>query len=365
MPVCSQCHKKSPAGSTECKFCKTPFPPSGGDQVKTRVFEGSQQDRELAQDEVVSSTCPNCGFENQAGASICSNCETSLELPKDVFGETQINVDLKEKGRPQDQPLPKRYQVVKELGRGGMGVVYHVRDSSLFKRDLALKLMSESLLQSTQARERFGKEVEAAQSLTHENIVKVFHLDKHEDRDYFTMEYVPGRSLRDLIEERKTSGGKFSYEEACLLLQPVLAALTHAHRKGVIHRDLKPENIMVSGELPEVSVKVLDFGLARIMSPLTAQMMDMALYMCPEHLAEKQEVGPCCDLFSIGVILYELLTGELPCGIFDLPSEILPGIPSALDALIVSVLSKKMEKRPQTAKELAAEFETILTADHE
>jgi formylglycine-generating enzyme required for sulfatase activity/tRNA A-37 threonylcarbamoyl transferase component Bud32 len=261
--------------------------------------------------------------------------------------------------------------MVRELGCGGMGVVYLVRDRLLRGKEFALKAISPTLVDHPEARDRFVREVLAAQELAHESIIRVFGLDEEAGQPFFTMDYVPGRSLRELMEERKKESRTFSLEEANKIMQPVLSALEYAHsrRPIVVHRDVKPENIMVTGEFPDIQVKVLDFGLAKILSPsrFTSSVMSMgtAYYMSPEQLGGKAEVDERSDIFSTGVVLYELLTGKIPSGRFKLPSEIISGLPVALDEVVDKVLQPEPSDRFQSALEMSQGLEEVLPKEQQ
>ena len=260
----------------------------------------------------------------------------------------------------------------RELGRGGMGVVYLVKDQKLHGKEVALKLISADLTDSHQGQERFVQEVLAAQELQHANIVRVFHLDEVAGQSFFTMEYVPGRSLREVVEERKRQGKTFSLKECAAVLMPVLKALHHAHTQTspVIHRDIKPDNIIVTGDFPTPQVKVLDFGLAKMLSPskltTTAMTMGTAYYMAPEQVQGAKDIDQRADLFSVGVVFYEMLTGQVPSGRFKLPAEMNPELPAEIDDLMDRVLQQHPNDRYASARELAGALERVVqTADEE
>ncbi|MEW5911076.1 MAG: bifunctional serine/threonine-protein kinase/formylglycine-generating enzyme family protein [Thermodesulfobacteriota bacterium] len=261
-----------------------------------------------------------------------------------------------------------RFEVVRELGRGGMGQVLLVRDRLLKGQEVALKLISPELVALPEAQDRFAQEVLAARLLSHPNIVKVHDSHEFEGRRFFTMEYVSGRSLRELLEERRGADQVFKFEEALSLLLPVLDALGHAHGQGVIHRDLKPDNVVVTGEYPGWRVKVLDFGLAKMLSPskLTSSALSMgtAYYMSPEQLSASRDVGPASDIYSVGVVLYELLTGKVPQGRFRLPGEVMPGLPPEIDEVIDKALQAEAGDRYQTAGELVEALGRVLEPGH-
>jgi formylglycine-generating enzyme required for sulfatase activity len=300
-------------------------------------------------------TCPQCEDVNPAGSKFCDHCGFSLTSlpPKEGFGKTRL-VD------PNDLTvftagslIANRYEVLRELGRGGMGAVYLVADEKLAREEMALKIISPALVNSPEIQRRFVQEVIASQKLFHENIIRVHHLDETRGLQFFTMEFLPGKSLREVMVERFNQGKVFDLAEAVAVLSPVLSALTHAHSKNVIHRDLKPENIILDGDFsdPDISVKVLDFGLARIMSPSrmtsSAVALGTAYYMSPEQLAGKGDVDHRTDLFAAGVIFYELLTGKIPTGRFKLPSQLNPELPKAIDDIVDQALASEPDERFQ------------------
>src|SRR5215208_3987423 len=204
--------------------------------------------------------------------------------------------------------LDNRYDVVRPLGSGGMGEVYLAHDEVL-DRDVALKMLRMHYAGDDEFAERFKREAMSAASLSHPNIVQVY--DRGETADgisYIAMEYVSGGTLREQIEER----GPFEARRAAAVAAQIADALGAAHERGVIHRDIKPQNVMVtsSGHL-----KVTDFGIARAASAVTSSasgaVFGTAGYISPEQ-AMGEPVGPASDLYSLGIVLYEMLTGELP-----------------------------------------------------
>lgn len=230
--------------------------------------------------------CRACHKENRPEAEACEFCGVPMIDDPSRFQPTvPVNgVVVPDSGLQNGALIAGRYLVERELGRGGMGVVYLVKDQKLHGKEMALKLISADLTASAQAKDRFVQEVLAVQDLTHPNVVKVFHLDETAGQNFFTMEYLPGRSLREIITERFASGDKFSLEECESILLPVLEALEYSHGQPspVIHRDIKPDNIIVSGSLSSPQIKVLDFGLAKVLAPSqhtsTAMTMGTAYY---------------------------------------------------------------------------------------
>lgn len=310
--------------------------------------------------------CPVCYKDNPPEAEFCEFCRLPLPDPSTRFQKTDLvsGAAVSDAEFAKGSLIANRYLVMRELGRGGMGVVYLVKDQQLHDKEVALKLISTELTANEHARERFVQEVLAAQQLSHPNVVKVFHLDQWNGQSFFTMEYVPGRSLRVIIEARKHEGRLLSLEETKAILIPVLDALHHAHTQPfpVIHRDIKPDNIIVAGKFPSPQVKVLDFGLAKMCSAskltATAVSMGTAYYMAPEQVQGGQDIDPRADLFSAGVVFYEMLTGSIPTGFFSMPSEISEGLSPSVDEVIKRTLQQNPGKRFSSA----VEFENALCA---
>ncbi|MDQ5809944.1 MAG: protein kinase, partial [Actinomycetota bacterium] len=206
------------------------------------------------------------------------------------------------------QLVDNRYRIVQPLGNGGMAEVYLAHDDIL-DRDVALKVMSGRYAGDEEFVERFKREAQSAAALSHPNIVSIFDRGAAEDGTYYiAMEYLPGGTLKDRITKR----GAIPPRTAAAVALQIAGALCAAHERGVIHRDIKPHNILIteSGD-----VKVTDFGIARAASSSTmtrtGSILGTAHYISPEQ-AMGEPVGPASDLYSLGVVLYEMLTGELP-----------------------------------------------------
>jgi len=205
--------------------------------------------------------------------------------------------------------MPKRishYEILEILGEGGMGVVYKALDTEQGKT-VALKVMSRRSLQDEEIRRRFLREAQVGTTLVHPNVVKIFEVGEQEGEYFITMEYVEGRTLRHLLKE-----GPLAPEKVVEIGIAAGEALKEAHNMGIIHRDIKSENIMLT---PQGDVKVMDFGLAKVQdaSLLTreGQVVGTAAYMSPEQ-AIGEAFDHRTDIFSLGIVLYELLTGKLP-----------------------------------------------------
>jgi ankyrin repeat protein/predicted Ser/Thr protein kinase len=243
-------------------------------------------------------------------------------------------------------------EILELLGQGGMGVVYKARQISL-DRLVALKLLNIPDSAGPDFAERFSREARALASLSHASIVTVYDFGHAGDRYYLLMEYVDGADLHRLIR-----GGEIEPRQALEMVSHICDALQFAHESGVVHRDIKPENILVDRK---GRVKIADFGLAKILgrpadtTRLTGahQAMGTAHYMAPEQLERPLEVDHRADIYSLGVVFYELLTGELPIGRFQPPSRKIE-----VDVRIDDVVLKTLEKEPQMRYQHARDIKT-------
>ena len=263
-----------------------------------------------------------------------------------------------------------RYQIISELGRGSMGVVYHGFDP-VIGRTVAIKTMLTEGLTSQEFREfksRFQREAQAAGVLSHPNIVNVFDYGEDNGVLYLIMEYLEGKSLEKLIEEQ----GMLPIETIIPMFDQVCGALDHAHQHDIVHRDIKPANIMI---LDNGLVKVTDFGIAKMMSmgmTQAGQVLGTPNYMSPEQVKGRQIDGRS-DIFSLGIILYDLVTGEMPFGgqnittvIYKIinenpipPRELDATIHPGLSYVICKALAKSPDERYQTCRELADDLKNF------
>src|SRR5215211_64321 len=263
----------------------------------------------------------------------------------------------------------ERYEISHLLGAGGMGRVYLARDRSL-SRDVALKVLDERHAENPEFVERFRREAKAAASLSHPNMLTVYDAGEDDETPYIAMEYLPGGTLKNRIQER----GALPPRVAAGVTFEVANALTAAHEKSIVHRDIKPENVLVTDQ---GHAKVGDFGIARAATATAITETDLILgsirYLSPEQ-AKGEKVGPPSDLYSLGVVLYEMLTGRVP---FDeenpiatamkhvteeptSPRELDPTIPKALEAITLKLLKKDPKQRYGSATELAEDLEQLL-----
>ncbi|HHY33424.1 MAG TPA: Stk1 family PASTA domain-containing Ser/Thr kinase [Firmicutes bacterium] len=265
-----------------------------------------------------------------------------------------------------EEVLGTRYRILSRVGEGGMAEVYRARDSVL-NRIVAVKVLRPQFASDEEFVERFRREAQAAASLSHPNIVSIYDVGQDGDRYYIVMEYVSGKSLKDLIREE----GPLAPEKAAGIACQILAALDHAHKNNIVHRDIKPHNILVT---PEGAVKVTDFGIARATSTSalteTGTIIGTVNYFSPEQ-ARGETVGIGSDIYSLGVVLYEMLTGRVPfkgdtpiaIALQHLqntaisPSELNPRVPRELGRIVMKALEKDPSKRYQNARDMVRALE--------
>ena len=254
------------------------------------------------------------------------------------------------------RPIIPGYECVQLLGRGGMGEVWRANQLSL-GRTVAVKILSPTLAVEPDFVRRFERESSALATLANPNIVSVFDRGSANGHWYFVMEFVEGRSLRERFTDARPSR-----MELLRLVAQVARAVDYAHQKGVIHRDLKPENVLIDHT---GAAKVADFGLAgmsevgRSSLTMTAVAMGTAHYMAPEQRRDAKNVDGRADLYSLGVMLYELLCGEVPAGRFASPREKLPELDPRLDSLVMRLLEQDPTRRPARASEVAEVLERV------
>lgn len=321
--------------------------------------------------------CPSCGFGFDASGgsagrrSVCPRCRQSF----DAFaaGDT-VDLGAAAPAGTASRVGPhspvgsavgrqfEEYRIIDEVGRGAMGVVYKAIQETL-DRPVALKMIAAGEAARGKEIKRFLREAAAVARLRHPNIVTIYELDVHEGIYYFTMDYVEGRSLRELVGEGGTEP-----REAARIAEKVARALEHAHRRGIVHRDLKPANVIVE---PSGEPVITDFGLAfdvRRAEDPDGEAAGTPLYMAPEQvLGLPAAAGPACDIYSLGAVLYELLTGRAPFEAGTVreileavaraeprsPRRLRSGLDPALCAIVMKCLAKAPEERYSSAEELA------------
>jgi non-specific serine/threonine protein kinase len=248
--------------------------------------------------------CPNCQTENTESARFCSHCATSL-LPSKEAPSVQTKTLVTPK--PSDRKkIAGKYQILAELGRGGMGIVYKAKDM-LLDRVVALKFLPPELTRDDEVRERFIQEAKTAAALNHPNITTIHEIDEDKGQTFIAMEYIGGMSLKNKIKS-----GLLTMDDAVSIISQVASGLQEAHERGIIHRDIKPANIMLT---EKGQAKIVDFGIAKLIGKArltrTGTTIGTVAYMSPEQ-AKGEEVDHRSDIWSMGVVLYEMLTEKLP-----------------------------------------------------
>ena len=302
--------------------------------------------------------CPKCG------ATVSSDAPQGL-CPKCVLGAAAAP----EAGPTATAQIPSlerlavafpQLQILELIGRGGMGFVFKARQPHL-DRFVALKLLPDSLAQDAHFAERFNREGRTLARLNHPNIVSIFDFGQAGGFYFLLMEYVDGVNLRQAMQ-----AGRFSTSEALTIVPKICEALQYAHEEGVLHRDIKPENILLDAK---GRVKIADFGIAKIVGEekpdvsltATGAALGTPHYMAPEQFEKPGTVDHRADIYSLGVVFYEMLTGELPIGRFALPSQKTP-VDSRFDDVVLRTLEREREKRFQSAGEMKTNVEHLTDA---
>jgi tRNA A-37 threonylcarbamoyl transferase component Bud32/cytochrome c-type biogenesis protein CcmH/NrfG len=309
--------------------------------------------------------CNRCGKPLPANApeGICPRCLMAANLATDIGQPGGAEVKP-----PPQPPLPvnevaalfPQLEILETLGRGGMGAVYKVRQPRL-DRLAALKILSPEKQGDQQFAGRFEREARTLAQMNHPNIVTIYDFGETRNHCYLLMEFVDGLTLRQLFQTRMLSPA-----EALDIVPKICEALQYAHQRGVVHRDIKPENILLD---KQGRVKIADFGIAK-MAGLSApagsteerQVIGTPHYMAPEQVEKPLTVDHRADIYSLGVVFYEMLTGELPLGKFAPPSSCARGIQVdvRLDDVVLRALEKEPERRYQQASEVKTAVETIV-----
>jgi predicted Ser/Thr protein kinase len=307
--------------------------------------------------------CPQCGNPLPAGhpTALCPACLLKLGFEsRDPAAGTAATTAYQPRFLvPTPDELAPRFpqlEILEQIGHGGMGVVYRARQKDL-DRIVALKILRPDFSPAAGFAERFQREARALARLNHPHSVTVHDFGRNDDLFYFVMEFIDGTNLRQLEQT-----GQLTPPQALALVPQVCAALQYAHEQGVVHRDIKPENILITRD---GRVKIADFGLAKLAGHAeqphltgTWQVMGTPHYMAPEQVERPTEVDHRADIFSLGVVLYEMLTGELPLGRFPLPSH-RAQIDVRLDEVVLRALEKEPERRYQHATDVQTDVEQI------
>jgi serine/threonine protein kinase/Tfp pilus assembly protein PilF len=316
----------------------------------------------------MATNCPKCDTENPETSRFCADCGTQL-----VSADQQPVVHTETLLAPQEElttgkTFAGRYQIIEELGKGGMGRVYRTLDKKL-NEEVALKLIKAEIASDKKTIERFSNELKLARKISHRNVGRMYELMEYELSHFITMEYVPGEDLKSFIKRV----GLLPVGKAISITKQICEGLAEAHRLDVVHRDLKPSNIMID---KEGNARILDFGIARSLKAKsitgTGMIIGTPEYMSPEQV-EGKGLDLRSDIYSLGIILYEMVTGRVPfegetpfaigmkhkSEIPNPPKEFNAQIPDDLNGIILRCLAKEIGDRFQSAEDLRSELINI------
>jgi serine/threonine protein kinase len=316
----------------------------------------------------MANTCPRCHADSPETQRFCGECGTVLTASGQASPLPTETLRIPVYELATGSTFARRYQVIEELGRGGMGRVYKVFDTKINEK-VALKLIKAEIASDRETLERFSNEMKLARKIGHRNVCRMFDLGEADGLHFLTMEYVHGEDLKSMVR----MSGTLSIGAVLSVGKQVADGLAEAHRLGIVHRDLKPQNVMID---KGGNAKIMDFGIARsirekgITGP--SMMIGTPEYMSPEQ-AEAKEVDERSDIYSLGIILYEMATGRVPFeGETALsiamkhqgeapkdPRGLNPAIPEDLSGLILKCLEKDKAKRYAGAAEVRSELEKI------
>ena len=312
--------------------------------------------------------CPACQFENTSDSKFCKECGTRIGASSQGQAAFTRTVEMPKDALTTGDTFAGRYQIVEELGGGGMGKVYRAVDKKL-NEEVALKLIKPEIALDRHTLERFQNELKVARKISHRHVGRMYELMEEGGRHFITMEYVPGQDLRALTRQT----GQLTIGKAVAIAVQVCEGLAEAHRLGVIHRDLKPSNIIIDRQ---GNARIMDFGIARSIHAKSVTGEGVIIgtpeYMSPEQV-EGGEVDLRSDIYSLGIVLYEMVTGRVPfegdtpftVGVKQKserprdPKELNPQVPADLSLLILRCLEKDPARRCQSADEVRLDLQKI------
>lgn len=312
--------------------------------------------------------CTKCNSKNADTQQFCGDCGAQLFKVEEFSPSITRTLETPKEGLTSGSTFAGRYQIIDELGKGGMGKVYRVLDKKL-NEEVALKLIKPEISLDKKTVERFSNELKISRKIIHKNIARMFDLNEEKETHYITMEYVRGEDLKRLIRKM----GQLGAAQAIPIAKQICKGLGEAHRLGVVHRDLKPQNVMVD---EDGDARIMDFGIARSLESRgitgAGVMIGTPEYMSPEQV-EGKDVDQRSDIYSLGIILYEMVTGRVPfegdtpftIGMKHKgetpknPIELNAQIPEDLSRLILKCLEKDKDKRYQSAGEVLEELGNI------
>lgn len=312
--------------------------------------------------------CPKCHFDNPADTKYCGKCGSELPPSEDAAVTRTQTLKITKEELTTGSTFAGRYRIIEELGKGGMGKVYKALDTEINEK-VALKLIKSEIASDQKTIERFRSELKFARKIRHKNVCQMYDLNKEEGAYYITMEYVSGEDLKSFIRRAK----RLDTGTAVSIARDVCEGLAEAHRLSVVHRDLKPQNIMVDDD---GNARIMDFGIARSLEAegITAEgvMIGTPEYMSPEQV-DGMETDARSDIYSMGVILYEAVTGRVPfkgntpfsiavkhkTEVPQEPRKINPQVPEALSRMILKCMEKDKEMRYQKVEDLLADLNEV------
>lgn len=309
--------------------------------------------------------CIKCHFENPKDSAFCSKCGTKLLDGNEPSLSVTRTIETRAEELTRGMTFAGRYEIIESLGTGGMGAVYRAYDTKI-KEEISIKILKPEIATNKKTIERFSNEIRLSRKITHRNICRMHDLNEHEGSQYITMEYVPGEDLKSFIRRV----GHLPSGKAVSIGKQICEGLSEAHTLGIIHRDLKPQNIMID---KSGNAKIMDFGIARSLRTegITGEgaIIGTPQYMSPEQV-EGKDTDQRSDIYALGIVLFEMLTGKVPFegeSTFSIalkhrdetpphPRELNPELSPEISTVILKCMAKEKEKRYQSTQELLSDL---------